>query len=336
MFLNAFQSQPDPAEAEQPKSESKPTAHGEFTQLFGTQNPVNSPPHSQPATAPPQETPKQPSEEATRIFVRQAAPPAEPPVVRAVPIPASPAAPPRMKGFSSPGASDSASADGSFTQLFRAVPPPSSPPIQPPPAQASSAPPVVEKPEWPSSAPKSLGATELFRALSVDEGVPADRNTRRPDSFSEPGPVSASPGSVTMWIQKLSEDLGPSSPPPAPFSAQAFDPQPLAATPEPAPSSGQGEFTRIISGGAVKAAAGVSAPPVAPAVPAAPAIPVAPAIKVQAPAIEPPKPAAPKLSPPAVPPPQSKLQQMLPILLVLNAFLLVVLILVVVFVLLRK
>jgi hypothetical protein len=318
MILDAFHRQPDPPEVQ--PSEPKPGTPGEFTQLFGVQNPVVPAPPPPPAAAP-QQTSKPSSEEATRIFVRQAAPPADPPPVRMVAMPASPSSsnPPRMKGFSSPGASDSASADGSFTQLFRAVQPspPTQPPIQPLPVQASSLSPAEEKTEWPTSAPKSPGATELFRALSGSEGSPVDRSVRRPDIFSGPGPAQTAPGSVTMWIQKLSEDIGPASPP------QAFEPQPLAAMPEPVPLSGQGEYTRIISGDAVRAVTAVPSPPVL----AAP--------KVQAPAIEP-KAAGPKLSPPAVSPPRSKLQEMMPILLVLNAFLLVVLILMVIFAVLRK
>jgi hypothetical protein len=125
-----------------------------------------------------------------------------------------------------------------------------------------------------------------------------------------------------MWIQKLSENVQPSS------TEQAFEPPlPLTATPAPSSLSGQGEYTRIISGDALKASMAVPAPPVS-------AMP-------KAPAIEPPKVVAPKLAPPAlaapaVPAPRTKLQEMLPILLVLNAFLLVVLILVVIFALMRK
>jgi hypothetical protein len=126
-----------------------------------------------------------------------------------------------------------------------------------------------------------------------------------------------------MWIQKLSQDVEPSS------TEQAFEPPPLTATPAPGTLAGHGEYTRIISGDALKGSMGVPAPPVS-AVP-----------KVQAPAIEPPKVVAPKVAPPAlaapaVPAPRTKLQEMLPILLVLNAFLLVVLILVVIFALMRK
>ena len=186
MFLNAFHRQPDPSEALPPSGEPKPAAHGEFTQLFGVQSPVPPTPHPPPATTAARETPKQTSEEVTRIFVRQAPPQTEP-TVRVVPSPAPPPPPnpPRMKGFSSPGASDSASADASFTQLFRPAPPSPtpSPRFHPPPAQASSPLPAVEKTDWPNPAPKSLGATELFRALSVaDDGAPADR-ARPPVGF---------------------------------------------------------------------------------------------------------------------------------------------------------
>jgi hypothetical protein len=122
-------------------------------------------------------------------------------------------------------------------------------------------------------------------------------------------------GSVTNWMKKLSEDVEPQPVTPLP---------PAGVTPPPAAPSDPGEFTRIMSGDAGRAAIGG---PVAPA----PAVP-----KVQAPAIEPPKLAAPKVAPPAVAAPKSKLQEMLPILLVLNCFLLLVLIVLVVFVLMRK
>ncbi len=130
-----------------------------------------------------------------------------------------------------------------------------------------------------------------------------------------PGQLSPEVGSVTAWIQRLSEDIEPLS-----SGTQKFD----AVTPAPVVSSGQGEYTRIISGDSMKASKTV------------PAIPIPSPPIVQAPAVELPKVAAPKLAPPAVAAPQTKLQQMLPILLVLNGFLLVVLIVLVVFVLLRK
>jgi hypothetical protein len=329
MFLDAFRWQPDQSQGEAAATDVSPVGQGEFTELFGTLNPAAPLPQSQSAapaprtTAAPQETLKPASGDVTRIFVQQPPQLTEQPA-RGVPSPAPsvPANPPRMKGYSSPGASDSASAEGSFTQLFRTVTPSPAPlpRVQPLATQASSLPPAVEKTEWPASTQKSPGATDLFRALSAAEGSQADRHAPRSESFSNTMPASPAPGSVTGWIQKLSEVQ------PSPME-QAFEPPPLTAMPASGTVSGQGEYTRIISGG-------VPAPPV-------PAIP-----RTQAPAIEPPKVAAPKLTPPAlavpavpapaVPAPRTKLQEMLPILLVLNAFLLVVLILVVVFALMRK
>jgi hypothetical protein len=143
-----------------------------------------------------------------------------------------------------------------------------------------------------------------------------------------------------MLIQRLNEDLQQASVP--------SPPMPPAAA--PAGLSGPGEFTRIIAGGmtnpAAAAGAGVAAgnfaipvppTPAVPAVPvpafAAPQVPVAPT-----PAFAPPPvpalavpPAQPPKVAPSAPPQQSKLQQMLPMLLVLNAFLVVVLILLLVF-----
>jgi hypothetical protein len=126
-----------------------------------------------------------------------------------------------------------------------------------------------------------------------------------------------------MWIRKLSEEVE------APSAEQVFAPPPLTATPAPSTLSGPGEYTRIVTRDLGKAATDI------------PAAPVSAAPKAQAPAIEPPKVAAPKVAPPAlaapaVPAKQTKLQEMLPILLVINAFLLVVLILVVIFALMRK
>jgi hypothetical protein len=259
-------------------------ANGEFTQLFGALKPVAPAPVQYPLPGPP--PPPQAPEEVTRIFVRQAvAPTDQPPKAVAGPAPVAPAQ--RMKGFSSPGASDSASDDGSFSQFFRSVPAPSAPvPPVPPPA-------------------KSMGATDLFDARPAVEAPKVNRDSWQP---------GAEAGNVTAWMRKLSEEGEPAS------TTQVFE----AETPALAATPGQGEYTRIISGDPRKAAkevepVAVSAPP-----------------KVQAPAFEPPKVAAPKLASPVVAAPQGKLQQMLPILLVLNGFLLVVLIVLVTFVLLRK
>jgi hypothetical protein len=178
---------------------------------------------------------------------------------------------------------------------------------------------------------ESAGVTQLFRALSPENEAPVNRFGEQ--SAQPAVPVANAPGSITMLIQRLTEDLQSSvASPPIPTGGPA-----AVGVSEP------GEFTRIMSGGSASAPAaqGSSAEKVAgpaPAVfpvPAAP-LPVAPAVSAPA------APAVPKLqappipAPPVVPsadPPQSKLQQMMPMLLVLNAFLLVVLILLVVFLL---
>jgi hypothetical protein len=65
--------------------------------------------------------------------------------------------------------------------------------------------------------------------------------------------------------------------------------------------------------------------------PAAPKPAAPPPPAFQAPKFEPPKPAAPALAPPAIAAPKSKLDEMVPILLVINTFLLIVLIVLVAF-----
>ncbi len=127
---------------------------GEFTRLFqAAQAPGAPPPQGQwvQSPAPPIEakpaTASAPGE-FTRIFVKPAEstpvdrPPA--PSSRAIPEPA-PASNPvsgasRMKGFSS-GASDSASAEGSFTQIFQARPSTPAAPAPTPRVQAFTPPP---------------------------------------------------------------------------------------------------------------------------------------------------------------------------------------------------
>jgi hypothetical protein len=279
IFLNAFRTQaeePDkesvtrPAPVPPAMNESKAPAPGEFTQLFGTFKPVAPAPVQSPIQGSPLLSPQRPEapakgpEEPTRIFVREAAAPSqERPRAAAGPSAAAPAQ--RMKGYSSPGASDSASDNGSFSQFFPKMP--SSPAVAPP--------------------ANSTGATDLFNLRAAAE---APKVNWAP---------AAEAGSVTEWMRKLSEEGEPVS------TTQVFEVETPAPVAPPVPS----EYTRIISRDAPKAPKAVE----------------------PAPAVEPPKAAAP---PVAVP--QSKLQQMLPILLVLNGFLLVVLIILVVFVLLRK
>jgi hypothetical protein len=376
MFLNAFQTQPDqPVEPEQesagewfaaedrsgaplggaklggpwghplnapsvPSSAARPSlgegkpVPGEFTQMFHKLEFAPAPPiGSVPEPRPSPEVSHQEPGEFTRMFVRATASmPQRPMPAVSDPAAFAPPATPRLKGFSAPGVSDSASAEGSFTQLFQTAAPAPVAPVRPftPLSTGTEAAWSSNLDSPPSkNAMESAGVTQLFRALSPENEPPANR-------FGEQSPqpavsAASAPGSITMLIQRLTEDLQSSS-------------SPLPATgPESAGVSEPGEFTRIMSGGSVKAAGEGSAEKVAspaPAVFPVPAAPLPPAPAFAAPAV--PAVAVPKLQSPPIPappvvasanPPQSKLQQMMPMLLVLNAFLLVVLIVLVVFLL---
>jgi hypothetical protein len=357
MFLNAFRTQPEEP-AEQPlegsaKGPAKPEPPGEFTQMFHKLEPP--PPLPQARST---NTPQRDTGEFTRMFVAAATSHDLRPVPATPdPAPFAPPPTPKLRGFSAPGISDSASPEGSFTQLFRT--PPST--AVPPPVQAFTPLPITTpqaaEPEWPQSldpAPNGDrtaqgGLTQLFRSLSEEDEPPPNRfgeGSLGGHSASPVQPPISNPESVTMLIQRLTEDLqqavasGPATPPAA----------------APTDSSQAGEFTRIIAGGVTKpasaaetgtaapgAAAGNFAMPVPPTLvfPAAPVpalaapqvpVPPAPAFAPPAPAFAVP-PAQPAKVASSAPPQQSKLQQLLPMLLVLNAFLLVVLILLVVFVL---
>ncbi len=380
-------------EFEPPKS-----APGEFTRLFqAATSPAAPPPPKAPVVPPPVvSSPAPPFEpkpaaasapgEFTRIFVNPDAKPADrvaaPPPTRVIPD-APPAthqasSPPRMKGFSS-GASDSASAEGGFTQFFQARPAPTAPAPAPTPAPAprvqayapptpSPAPPKEEimprrQPDFKtpeiSSDPGggSSSVTELFASLAPAkprqqevkperlEPLPSYTPASHAPTFTPappPEPSSGEAGSVTRLIQRLSA------------TPAAEPPQASAPVAAPQASSGPGEFTRMINAGAMRSAPSAPAPPPAapppaaaapipmpafapPAMPAPPPMPAAqkpaapPPPAFQAPKFEPPKPAAPAFAPPALAAPKSKLEEMVPILLVVNTFLLVVLIVVVVF-----
>ncbi len=321
--------------ARSPLGEGKPVP-GEFTQMFQKLEFASSPPASPaPEARPSPEISRQEPGEFTRMFVRATA--SMP--IRPMPVdPASFAAPaaPRLKGFSTPGVSDSASPEGSFTQLFQTPAPAPVAPVRPitPLSNGTEAAWSSNLDSPPSKdAMESAGVTQLFRALSPEHEAPANRFG---EQSPQPGAASSSaPESITMLIQRLNQDLQ---------SSAASSPLP-ANGPEPAGVSEPGEFTRIMSGSSasVPAAQGSSAGrvavpgPIAVPLPAVP-LPPAPAFAAPAiPAIAVPKPQAPPIpAPPVVPspgPPQSKLQQMMPMLLVLNAFLLVVLIVLVVFLL---
>ncbi len=382
-----------PASPANPASAGAPQGSpGEFTKLFqAAQAPRAVPPQAPAVQSPAPSIEPKPAlasapSEFTRIFVKPAEakpadrPPA--PLTRSIPEPP-PAAPgsPRMKGFSS-GASDSASAEGGFTQFFQSRP--SAPAPAPTPRVQAFTPPTpppampAEEIKWPRQpdfnaveSPAALGAgaasvTGLFASLGAS-GQRQEEIRPQPveplPSFSPAPPAAPSTeesGSVTRLIQRLSE--GPRATP----SVEA--PQPPSApagAPAPALDSGPGEFTRMISASQFKAPAGAPVPPPAappfsmPAappfsMPAAPpfSMPAAPPMAMppapqpaaapappafQAPRVElPPVPAVPKPAPPTLAAPAGKFQEMVPILLVVNTFLLLVLIVLVIFALKAK
>jgi hypothetical protein len=389
---------------------SKPGGPGEFTQMFqaveSRPSPASPPASQAPFQPPPvaeqpvtrlesQPAPAPAPGEFTRVFVTGSIPTPDHSAKTLVEPPqfTPPAAnPSRLKGFSSPGVSGSASAEGSFTQFFKAVPStPAPPPAQsvqaynppPPVPPIAQAPPPQQKP-WSlepefGSAPKSFdpspepgSATGLLSSLGSSSPGSSSPSYSSPSSPApwqpEPAPYKPDPlpsytapqpsftpapppepsaiesGSVTRLIQRLSQT--PREAPP-----ETVIPQPQRPAPPPV-SSGPGEFTRMISGDAVKAAIGAPAPPptappaAAPAAgfppvpmpavapPAAPPAQAAPKFeppKFEPPKFEPPKIAAPKLAPPALAAPKGKLESMVPILLVINTFLLVILLVVVIF-----
>ena len=365
---------------------------GEFTRLFQAVQPPHAVPSAGqevPAPAPsfePKQAPSSGAGEFTRIFVKPVeAKPAERiplPPARAIPeaAPAPHPAPgsPRMKGFSS-GASDSASAEGGFTQFFQ--PRASAPASAPAPRVQAYTPPTpapappAEEIKWPrqpevraseGSVDPGAGSTSVTGLIaSLSSGGPRQEEIRpKPleplPSFPPAPPAAPSPdesGSVTRLIQRLSEGVRATPP------VEAAQP-PTAATepPSPAIDTGPGEFTRMISASQFKAPAGApiqpaaAPPPPAPAfsiptaapplpTPAAPAMampatprpPAAPAPPpIPAPRIELPKAPVPKPAPPAIAAPAGKFQEMVPILLVVNTFLLLVLIVLVIFALKGK
>jgi hypothetical protein len=314
--------------------EGKPVP-GEFTQMFHKLEFAPSPPASSaPEARPSPEIARQEPGEFTRMFVRATASmPQRPMPAVSDPAAFAPPATPRLKGFSTPGVSDSASPEGSFTQLFQTAGPAPAAPVRPftPLSNGTEAAWSSNLDSPPSKdAMESAGVTQLFRALSPENEPPANRFGEQ--SPQPAVPVANAPSSITMLIQRLTEDLQSSS-------------SPLPASgPEPARVSEPGEFTRIMSGGSASGAAGKGGPAEKVAVPAPAVFPV-PAAPLPAPAFAAPAApavAGPKLQAPPIPappvvasadPPQSKLQQMMPMLLVLNAFLLVVLIVLVVFLL---
>ena len=364
---------------------------GEFTQVFGeTRKKQISADEAAAARAratqpAPQSAPtgdvrqNGPPGEFTRIFVEGSAAAASR-AEQSVP-PKRDETPARARGFSSPGVSDAASAESTFTQFFKAGA------GTPAATSASAAERGVgqqgilgaessRRPSAAAPAPSERrshlpnpdpSVTGLIAHLSSERGAPASTRESQvvpyrdepwrsstPEVRSSP-PAGVDAGGVTQILQRLSSE------PPKPV----IEGPPIR--PQPAPKAGPGEFTRMISRDEVNAAMGTpagtpSASP-APAASASPFVPVTPAMpQVKMPAVAaqsipatapaaaapqfvapgmpvipampatsipgPPLPAARPLAPAG---PKSKLEAMVPLLLLVNTFLLVVLLLVVIF-----
>ncbi len=383
----------EPAAGGQVAAPSRPQSgfeKGEFTAIFGSGNPTTppAPPPAPPRPAPSEVSPPQWSEqdpaakhghgEFSRIFVKGAS--AAPQPSARIPDPATEATPPRAKGFSSPGVSDAASAQTSFSQFFKPPSKPESAPAQPiqPRSVASFRPETprtssapdpfrsespfdtpVNKPISSGQDPQSI--TSLIQSLSSQPSSGAGSRASEPSPYrseSQPpfqpvakpsAPPEFESGGVTQFIQRLAE----------------MPPAPQVETPVAPPirehGSGPGEYTRIISAPTRPVASAPAAPtaspapaavplptpafvrPVVPAMPVVPAIPSTPAIAshhAPMPAMQPPAIPAPHLppmpAPPAVAAPKGKLEALVPMLLVVNTFLLVAILVVMIFLIKAK
>jgi len=318
MFRRAFAPNPEePASPKAPSAEPSPAAPstaretpppvsqaGEFTHLFQRVQPFLPDAAATPPTPAATGVPFTPEPgEFTRIF--RGRPAGRPSDARRDGETSATGA---VRGFSSPGPSDSAAAEGSVTQLLRA------------PSPGPSASPAHAKVEYESllqaraaaPAAPSPRITNLLESLST-----RDRSADAPIAPELP-PISprAASGGVTQFIQKLADEDSPAPPAPPPQS-------------EPIPtSSGPGEFTRMVA--RLDEKPELTAPSVPSASPATPPgrlggapIPFAatlPPAPVAAPALAA-KPAPPPLP---APPPQkkTKLEAMAPALLAMNTVLL--------------
>jgi hypothetical protein len=366
------QSANPPASASQPAA-GRPSEPGDFTRMFSSVSTPSAQPPASPKPAPSAGDsafpPSQPGE-FTRMF--QGVGPAAP-VTESRLSPAPEAAPPREPG--------------DFTRMFSSQAPLTSPgqdslkSLGPEPSFQSSPAPLPSDSGWQpirsagsaSPAPPLPavgGFTQLLQTLNQDSkpessSVPAPRAPLAPEL---PG---AQPGGFTQLLRTLSDqEPAPASPDPGPHVAQSLNsrvfppsPTPGAGSAEPpvlppmAPpaASGPGEFTRVISGSALRDLQAPGAPaqqaPAAPSpwtppnLPKPPGFPVAaaPAVPSAAPSGSPFAPAAIAFPPPptpAPPPPSAPqpgtLQKHLPLILVLNIFLMLAIVLMLIFVLHRK
>jgi hypothetical protein len=349
------------------------TAPGEFTQFFAPiggrlgardelvlERDSNDP--AETFTPPAQSSlPAQTPGEFTRTFAQDAAPTsAPPPKPSAEPSPRFDGIASRNKGFSAPGASDAASGESSFTRLLKAH-------VREAPAMTAEPAPVAAPPRpaydsSPLSQPTDQSVTGMIRQL-LSESPPspgAKQSDTEAEGWRAASVQTETPridaGGVTALIHRLSPE------PAAPIADPVFG-APPPAEPEPAPKTGPGQFTRMISRAEVQAAlsaqpAAQPAPPIRAPGFSPPPLAAAPAPQAAVPKIvPPPAPAAPAFVPPAQAPPapafaaaaplpmpkptpapapaatapKSALEAMVPYLLLVNTFLLLVLLLVVIF-----
>lgn len=293
--------------------------------------------------------------QALRTDREPVAQPPTPPVAEATPAPLPSVAPVQ------PPPAQSGAGGGSFTQMFSSLSVASSPkedPLksmtpEPLPAsgfQFSSSP----RPPEPSA---QGGFTQLLQALNQESAKPAEPPLAQ-SPLTAPSPAPNAPpgaaGGFTQLLKSLStEPASPPQAPPPPVVPQAVAP--------PIPSAGPGEFTRVISGSALRDLQSQGAQPAAPVdaatarpvftpppFPPAPHLPPAPPLPHAGAAAPPPAPhfappafafpPAPAPAPPVAAPPAEtgKLQKYLPLILVVNIFVLLVIVLILIFALHHK
>ena len=316
----------------QPQSAQPSSGPGEFTKIFRGIKAENLPPVAAAPVSPPKQPPQAGPGAFTRMFSNQGAStsPQEDLLNSLKPI-ASPESSLKFPGGAARSAEPALPAQGGFTQLLRAL-------NQESPQKAAEPPVFQASPTPPAPAPSAGGFTQLLKALSAE---PASESVAAPPMPPAAIPYSPPPLSPAPPIASR-----PGVPPVLPQSQAA-----------PQAPPGPGEFTRIISGSALRdlqsnggvpgsptpaapsAQSGWAPPPMpqASAMPHAPAIPPPPAQHLAPPVFAFPQAPAPTPPPVAAPaPPQSAFQKYLPLILVVNVFLMLVIVLILVFALHHK
>lgn len=372
-FFEAFTpGEPAPTHTKASEQTANPTPNtesasreqpGDFTRIFlqvpapavETRNPIEK--TAERTSAAPLQAP-QPAEagpgEFTRFMLGMERVPPESSTVRPEPdLPASPAAR-KLKGFSTPGASDFAAAGpGGITESFHT--PRSAPEASPParleddrvvsapfrrPADTAEQripfPPRAEERQRPGEAGEF---TRLMKSLSDTASRPMQESSGPLAGAAAGGTSSqeflAGPGEFTRLMKGLSGGA-----PPEEAALPGFERADPPPSPKPVPQEA-GDYTRIISGSILRQAQPAPPQPASVSNAAAPGplsglpplphplMPAAPPV-AQVPQV-PHVPHVPTPPPLPVVQPKGKLERYLPLLLILNAFLLAVLILLVAF-----